>query len=387
VAGRVDPRVATLVGTAAVLVGLLSGCAQLGSGDQIGGIKDVAAQQGLAQGMADAFRPDLTVNPPNGAAGVSPSETVTAFVASGQFTQADLKTQDGGKLDGVLSPDGARWTSSAPLKPNTSYVLTTVVRATSGQETTTATKFTTLSPSQQVKGKITPADGGTTVGPTPVDILFDKPITDRAAVERALVVTSSPPSQGGPFWRSDREVVWQPTGTWQPGSQVTATLDFFGKQVGPGLFGGGDLRSAFKVGDLDSSLPSDSLDAGLPPSLAPDAPYPGTPGAPGTPGYATDPQFAPRADPGLAASPGVPPPAAAPPPGASPDSLSSDATSPDATSPDAGSPDATVPDTTPDSDLGSDSGSAGTDDSPPPAEPKHRSTPTKRPTAPQLPVL
>jgi Bacterial Ig domain len=403
VVGRVDPRVATLVGTAAVLVGLLSGCSQLGSGDQIGGIKDVAAQEGLAQGMADAFHPSLTVNPPNGAAGVSPSETVTAFVASGQFTQADLKTQDGGKLDGVLSPDGARWTSSAPLKPNTSYVLTTVVRATSGQESTTATKFTTLSPGQQVKGKITPVDGGTINGPTPVDILFDKPITDRSAVERALVVTTSPPTQGGPYWRSDREVLWQPTGPWQPGSQVTATLDFFGKQVGPGLFGGGDLRSAFKVGDLDSGLPSDSLDAGLPPSLAPGAPYPG---GPGTPGYPADPRFAPQA--GLAAPPGapgadpgaglgpdpgaVPPPAAAPgvPPPAGSDDLGPDPTGPDGTGPDAASPDATVPDTTPDSGLGPDAGSSrdsGSNDSPRPTTQKHRSTPTKRPTAPQLPVL
>ncbi|MDT7556872.1 MAG: hypothetical protein QOI68_1342 [Pseudonocardiales bacterium] len=382
-AGRVDPRVATLVGTAAVLVCLLSGCAQFGSGDQIGGIKDVAAQQGLAQGMADAFHPDLTVNPPNGAAGVSPSETVTAFVASGQFSQADLKTQDGGKLDGVLSPDGARWTSSAPLKPNTSYVLTTVVRATSGQETTTATKFTTLSPGQQVTGKITPADGGTINGPTPVDILFDKPVTDRSAVERALVVTSSPPTQGSPYWRSDREVVWQPIGAWQPGSQVTATLDFFGKQVGPGLFGGGDLRSAFKVGDLDSSLPSDSLDAGLPP---------GTPGAaPGTPGYVADPRLAPGDDPDLAASPGVPPPpGAAPPPAATPPGAAPAASpgglGPDPASSDAGSPDATVPDTTPDDGLGPDAGSAGTDD-PPPTTPKHHTTPTKRPTAPRLPVL
>jgi hypothetical protein len=379
VAGRVDPRVATLVGTAAVLVGLLSGCAQFGSGDQIGGIKDVAAQQGLAQGMADAFHPNLTVNPPNGAAGVSPSETVTAFVASGQFSQADLKTQDGGKLDGVLSPDGARWTSSAPLKPNTSYVLTTVVRATSGQETTTATKFTTLSPGQQVRGKITPADGGTISGSTPVDILFDKPVADRSAVERALVVTSSPPTQGSPYWRSDREVVWQPIGAWQPGSQVTATLDFFGKQVGPGLFGGGDLRSAFKVGDLDTSLPSDSLDAGLPPGT------PGAPAAPGTPGYPADPGLAPGDAPDLAASPGAPPPAAVPPPGAPP--AARDGLGPDPASSDAGSPDATVPDTTPDGGLGPDAGSAGTDDAPPPTTPKHHTTPTKRPTAPRLPVL
>src|SRR5882757_6777865 len=378
-----DPRKTALVGTAAALVVVLSGCAQLGTGQQVGGIKDVAAQQALAQGMADAFHPNLTVNPADGTAGVSPTELVTAVVASGQLTQADLRSQDGGELAGALSPDGARWTSTAPLKPNTSYVLTTVVRSTAGQDNTTTTKFATLSPGQQVGGKITPADGGTVNPASPVSVLFDKPIGDRAAVEKALVVTSTPPIQGAPQWRSDREVVWQPSGLWQPGSQVTATLDFFGKQVGPGLFGGGDLRSAFKVGDLDSSLPSDSLDAGLPP---------GTPGAaPGTPGYVADPRLAPGADPDLAASPGVPPPPgaapppAAPPPGAAP-AASPHGLGPDPASSDAGSPDATVPDTTADDGLGPDAGSAGTDD-PPPTTPKHHTTPTKRPTAPRLPVL
>jgi len=385
VVGRIDPRVTARVGAAAVLVVALSGCAQLGTGEQIGGIKDVAAQQSLAQGMADAFHPNLTVSPQNGAAGVSPTELVTAVVASGQLTSADLRSQDGGKLDGALSPDGARWTSTAPLKPNTSYVLTTVVRSTTGQESNTTTKFTTLSPGQQVGGKITPADGGTVNPASPVSVLFDKPIGDRAAVEKALVVTSTPPIQGAPQWRSDREVVWQPSGLWQPGSQVTATLDFFGKQVGPGLFGGGDLRSSFRVGDLTSTLPSDNLNADLPPGT--------TPGAPVDPAF-SDPSFAAGGSPGLAGTPGAPgvgapgaagarPPVAAAPP-AAPPAARSNGTSPGVGA-DTASPDAVVPDTTPDSASSSDD--LGTDDSPPPTTRRKAPPATKRPATPQLPVL
>jgi hypothetical protein len=398
VVGRIDPRVTALVGAAAVLVVALGGCARLGTGEQIGGIKDVAAQQNLAQGMADAFHPNLTVSPQNGAAGVSPTELVTAVVASGQLTSADLRSQDGGKLDGALSPDGARWTSTAPLKPNTSYVLTTVVRGTTGQESNTTTKFTTLSPGQQVGGKMTPADGGTVNPASPVSVLFDKPIVDRAAVEKALVVTSTPPIQGATHWRSDREVVWQPSGLWQPGSQATATLDFFGKQVGPGLFGGGDLRSSFKVGDLSTAVPQDNLDADLPPGT--------TPGAPVDPAL-SDPSFTGGTSPGLAGAPGVGAPAAgapaagapggvgaSPPVAAAPPAARSNRTSPaagtgaaspDAASSDAASPDAVVPDTTPDS--GSSSDDLGSDDSPPPTT-KHKSPPaTRRPVAPQLPAL
>jgi hypothetical protein len=386
-----DPRKTALVGTAAALVVVLSGCAQLGTGEQVGGIKDVAAQQALAQGMADAFHPNLTVNPADGTAGVSPTELVTAVVASGQLTQADLRSQDGGELAGALSPDGARWTSTAPLKPNTSYVLTTVVRSTAGQDNTTTTKFATLSPGQQVGGKITPADGGTANPASPVSVLFDKPIVDRAAVEKALVVTSTPPIQGTTNWRSDREVVWQPSGLWQPGSQVTATLDFFGKQVGPGLFGGGDLRSSFHVGDLSTAVPSDNLNADLPAGTAP--------GAPVDPAL-NDPAFTSGTSPGLAGAPGVGAPtpgaraaggtprvAAPPPVAAAPPAARSRATSP-AAGADTASPDATVPDTTPDTtpdSAGSDD--LGTDDSPPPTT-RHKAPPApKRPATPQLPVL
>jgi hypothetical protein len=223
-----------------------------------------------------------------------------------------------------------------------------------------------------------------------VSVLFDKPIVDRAAVEKALVVNATPPVQGTTNWRSDREVVWQPNGLWQPGSQVTATLDFFGKQVGPGLFGGGDLRSSFRVGDLTTTVPQDNLNADLPPGTVPGAPpvdpalsdpsFTGgtSPGLAGTPGFGAPTAGAPGA-PGAA---GAPPAAGAP--GAVPPGARSNATDP-ALGADPASPDATVPDTTPDSTSPSDD--LGSDDSPPPPT-RHRAPPvTKRPATPQLPVL
>lgn len=301
--GRVVRRRATVV-AAAVMVGALvtlsSGCAQLDSGDQIGGIQDAAAQRALADGMAAAFRPSLTVNPPDGTSGVSPTEPVTAAAAGGQLTKADLKTVGGAPLPGVLSPDGARWSSTAPLKPNTSYVLHTVVRSTSGQETPADTKFSTLAPGQQVTGAITPKSGEQANPATPISVVFSRPIADHAAVERSLVVTSTPPLTGSTHWRGDRELVWQSDGLWQAGSKVTATLDFFGKQVGPGVFGGGDLRTTFHVGALDQVTPDESTDPETDPDADPSA-------DPDLPPDATDPALAAPADPAA----GLPPNAAA----------------------------------------------------------------------------
>jgi hypothetical protein len=243
-----------LVGTA-MLGAALTGCA--GSGGTAGSpgvIQDVALPA-----APEPIQARLTVNPPDGAAGVSPSEKVTALVASGQFVQVDLRTSGGDKLDGALSPDGERWMSSKSLRPDTSYVLTSLIRSDDGQQTTTVSRFSTQSRGQQVSGKITPSDGSTVDDNEPLTIQFDKPIGDRGAVERALRVISNPTVTGQSQWRSDRELVWQPDGSWPAGSDVTVSLDIFGRQLGQDLFGAGDLRSVFHITGQSDAVAADDL--------------------------------------------------------------------------------------------------------------------------------
>lgn len=240
-----------MAGATVLLVALsLAGCAGCGRAD--GEARD-AAQQRMAQGMADAFQPNLTVNPQDGATGVSPTERVTAVATSGQLTQVDLRTAGGVKIDGALSPDGERWASTKPLKPETSYVLTTAMRSTSGKESTSTSRFSTLAPGQQVTGKITPDDGSALAADRAVSVVFDKPIGDRAAAERALRVVSDPPMTGTCEWRGDRELVWQPNGPWPAGARVTAEMAIFGKELGPGVFGARDLRATYGTAGADQA--------------------------------------------------------------------------------------------------------------------------------------
>ncbi|MBO0850921.1 MAG: hypothetical protein J2P20_15780 [Pseudonocardia sp.] len=240
-----------MAGVTVLLVALsLAGCAGC---DRAGGEVRDMAQQRMAQGMADAFQPSLTVNPPDGATGVSPTERVTAVATSGQLTQVELRTSAGSKIDGALSPDGERWTSTKPLKPETSYALTAGVRSTSGKETTSTSNFSTLAPGQQVKGKITPDDGSTLAADRVVSVVFDKPIGDHAAAERALQVVSDPPVTGTTEWRGDRELVWRPDGPWPAGGRVTAEMAIFGKGLGQGIFGARDLRATYRTVGADQA--------------------------------------------------------------------------------------------------------------------------------------
>ncbi|WP_156934632.1 Ig-like domain-containing protein [Pseudonocardia spinosispora] len=281
-------RFGYLTASIALVGAVVSGCSEIGGASgAIGSIEDVAHRA-----APDAVQPALTMNPQDGAVGVAPSERVTAVVASGQLAQVDLRSADGGKLDGVLSPDGERWTSSTPLRPDTSYTLTTVTRSVTGEQATSTARFSTQSPGQQVRGKITPANGTSVGTDKPVVIDFDKPIANHRAVEQALRVSSNPTVSGRSRWQGDRQLVWQPDGAWPEGSEVTASLDFYGRAVGPNLFGAADERSVFRVagrGDADRNADrdlavaarDDLTDPAARPTGAPHAaPRPGAPVAP-----------------------------------------------------------------------------------------------------------
>lgn len=271
-----------MAAVAGVLTAMLTGCS---AGSTAGSVVDIA-QLGSPQEAPSG----LTVNPQDGASGVSPSEKVTAAVAGGQLTLVQLATAEGAPLAGALSADGERWASSQPLKSDTSYVLKATARSTSGQETTTTSRFSTLAPTQRVTGKIAPGQDDPVSANEPVSVLFDKAIGDRPAVERALRVTANPAVSGTAGWLSDRELIWRPTPAWPSGSQVTVTLDIFGKQLGNGLVGASDLRTTFAVtnyGSAAAALRSSS-------SGALSSPAPQSSAAYGTPSSAARPSGASR---------------------------------------------------------------------------------------------
>jgi hypothetical protein len=206
-------------------------------------VQDVAHQNAAAPAMSR-----LTINPPDGSNGVSPSELVTAVVAGGQLSDVDLRTAGGAPLEGALSPDGARWTSTSPMRPATSYVLTANTVSETGQRATSTTRFSTQAPGQQVAAKIVPADGSSIDPIQPVSVEFDKPVVDRGAAERALQVASSPTVAGHAQWAGDRVLRWQPDGAWPVGSTLTVGLALYGRQLGPDIFGAEDLRAVLRVG-------------------------------------------------------------------------------------------------------------------------------------------
>lgn len=86
---------------------------------------------------------------------------------------------------------------------------------------------------------VQPAQGAVVGVGHPVIVTFDKPITDRAAAERAIMVTSSKPMTGRFQWDSDNVVQWIPNGFWPAHSSVKVTAGGFKTDfnTGPAVVG------------------------------------------------------------------------------------------------------------------------------------------------------
>ncbi|MFI5866182.1 L,D-transpeptidase [Streptomyces sp. NPDC051546] len=104
-----------------------------------------------------------------------------------------------------------------------------------------------------------PAAGKTVGTGQPVSLEFEKPVKDKAAVEKALTVTASTPTEGSWGWVTtpsghDR-LDWRPKDPWKPGTDVTVKGTLTTVDPGGAHFDR-DLERTFKIG-RDQQLTAD----------------------------------------------------------------------------------------------------------------------------------
>ena len=108
-------------------------------------------------------------------------------------------------VDGRLDDSGTRWRSTERLRPATTYTVEAQAVG-DGGPTQVNSKFTTLKPQNELAViDVTPAIKGENVGVgAPIIVTFNRPVGDKAAVERALEVKPEKPVPGAWRWVSDR---------------------------------------------------------------------------------------------------------------------------------------------------------------------------------------
>jgi lipoprotein-anchoring transpeptidase ErfK/SrfK len=253
-------RTAAVVAAGALV--LLVGCSDGGSGGS------------SASGSSAATAPaQVAVSLTDGSTDVSPVVPVEVTVTGGKLSGVSVTDATGAAVTGSYAleeqpaagadpsddttpsssadPDAPAidlWTPDTQLAYGTTYTLTATAKNGADKEASASSTFTTVTPGTQTTPSVGPLDGTTVGVGMPIRVYFDQPVTDRAAVESHLQVTSSVPTDGAWSWMSSSEVHFRPSTYWPADTDVTLDADLYGVDMGGGVWGEKDRTVSFHIG-------------------------------------------------------------------------------------------------------------------------------------------
>ena len=200
----------------------------------------------------------IRVAPDDGSKGVPPEEKLRVRVPSGRLESVTVvKSQDAQDIPvpGHISDDGLRWEpDEAQLALAAKYTVHAVALDAHGRRSARHTTFTTYVPEQRFIGYVSPENRSTVGTGMIVSLEFNRAIEDRAAVERAVHVTSQPPVEIRPHWFGGGRLDFRPEHYWEPGTRVTVALRLRDVEGAPGVYGLQYKTFSFTVGRSQVSL-------------------------------------------------------------------------------------------------------------------------------------
>ncbi|WP_229840635.1 L,D-transpeptidase [Streptomyces brasiliensis] len=186
------------------------------------------ANQAAPQEASDAR---IKITPRQGAYDVGINDPVKVTVSNGNLTKVTMTAvATGTEVAGTLSADGTSWKPNGPLERATKYQVTSEATDAKGRPVTGNATITTVSPANNFIGHLSPENGSTVGVGMPVTVNFDKAISNKAAMESKIQVSSSSGQQVVGHWFNDHRLDFRPKNYWKPGSTVTATLNLHGIQ-------------------------------------------------------------------------------------------------------------------------------------------------------------
>ncbi|WP_030749419.1 L,D-transpeptidase family protein [Streptomyces sp. NRRL F-5135] len=244
---RAGARMAVVLTWAGLMTGLvacLAGCSQ---------------GETLSEGKASAPGDTIRVVPEDGARGVGLTDRIEVRVADGRLERVEVRQIENATpedLPGRLSADGRSWTPEpgATVALAAKYSVDAVAVDRQGRRSARHTTFTTLVPTDRFIGYFAPENRSTVGTGMIVSFDFNRRIQDRAAVERAVSVTSEPPVEIVGHWFGDDRLDFRPRTYWRPGTRVTVELRLRDVEAAPGVFGIQRKTVGFTIGRSQVSL-------------------------------------------------------------------------------------------------------------------------------------
>ena len=196
--------------------------------------------------------PQLKFGPVDAAADVVPIAPISVQVSDGWFQKVALTNSSGKVVAGSFNSDRTVYTTTEPLGYDATYTWSGSAVGHNGKAVPVTGKFTTVSPTKKIGGAFQLADGQTVGVAAPIIIQFDASIADKAAVERALNVTTDPPVEGSWAWLPDERqgarVHWRSREYYPAGTTVNVDAKLYGLPFGDGAFGDQDISLRIQIG-------------------------------------------------------------------------------------------------------------------------------------------
>ena len=216
----------------------------------------LAACFGGSSKQAEKAKPpaeaSLTFRPADKATKVLPTAAISVEVRDGWFQHLALTNSAGKVVAGTLNRDRTIYTITEPLGYDATYTWKGSAVGHDGKAVPVNANLTTVAPTKVIDGGFQLADGQTVGVAVPVIIQFDAPITDKAAVERALKVTTEPPVEGSWAWLPDEaqgaRVHWRTREYYPAGTKVSVDAKLYGLAFGDGAYGKQDMSLSFDIG-------------------------------------------------------------------------------------------------------------------------------------------
>ncbi len=195
--------------------------------------------------------PQVTITPANGTADADPSAGITVTAPDGRLSHVTVRTS-GDSVSGLLSEGGAVWHSQWTLDVSRTYTVTATASVPGGTATSVST-FRTLTPSRTFRTRIVEGYHQPYGVGMPIILYFSQPITDQAAVERALQITTSKPVVGAWYWDNHCNTAatcayFRPRDYWPAGTIVSFIGHLNGVQGAADMYGAHTLTQTFYIG-------------------------------------------------------------------------------------------------------------------------------------------
>lgn len=178
---------------------------------------------------------------------------ITADGSGSRITDVTAVDATGRYVSGELAADGSRWHSTSPLAAGAHYTVTVRTEDRDGRPGRKVLAFDTGEPAglQRLNVTFGPGEGTYGVG-QPITAELDQPVTDqgqRAVVERALKVDSTPAVEGSWYWVNDKKLHYRPQSYWPANTTIEVRSNLENIRIGDQLWGGTAKPLKLTIGD------------------------------------------------------------------------------------------------------------------------------------------